>query len=313
MRSSIAILALSLLSLVSTAPAPITKRALSANDTLVLQLALYLEHLETSLYTDGCDSFTDAQYNAANFPPGFRENVCVIASQEAIHAATITAILEENGIPPVPTCIYQFPYDSPTSFVDLANMITSVGIGAYLGGATLLMDDPTLLTSASAILTNEARHDSYLRDGLSASPFPSPFDTALSAVFAYNLAQQFIVSCPTPLPIIILPKLNFTSPAVTPHLTPILAGTDLDFVWDPAEFFIDLEGNTPVYVALINGVGLPVFALAGKASDGKGSVPVPSGAGNVAFAVLTTFPGGLDGNGLTNYGTLAGPAEVVLS
>ena len=84
-------------------------------------------------------------------------------------------------------------------------------------------------------------------------------------------------------------------------------------MWDPAEFFIDLEGNTPVYVALINGVGLPVFALAGKASDGKGSVPVPSGAGNVAFAVLTTFPGGLDGNGLTNYGTLAGPAEVVLS
>lgn len=51
----------------------------SMTDELVAQLALYLEHLELSLYTGGCDNFTDADYTAAGFPPGFRENVCVIA------------------------------------------------------------------------------------------------------------------------------------------------------------------------------------------------------------------------------------------
>lgn len=41
--------------------------------------ALYLEHLEQSLYTGGFNNFTDAEYEAAGFPPGFRENVGVIA------------------------------------------------------------------------------------------------------------------------------------------------------------------------------------------------------------------------------------------
>ena len=55
-------------------------RALSDNDTAVLSLALYLEHLEYALYTGGYDSFTDDQYTAAGFPSGFRDNVGVIAS-----------------------------------------------------------------------------------------------------------------------------------------------------------------------------------------------------------------------------------------
>ena len=71
-------LALSLLPLVSAVP--LAKRALSTNDTSVLQLALYLEHLELSLYTGGYENFTDAEYTAAGFPAGFRENVGVIAT-----------------------------------------------------------------------------------------------------------------------------------------------------------------------------------------------------------------------------------------
>ena len=51
----------------------------SMMDESVLQLALYLEHLELSLYTGGYEKFTDAEYTAAGFPPGFRENVGVIA------------------------------------------------------------------------------------------------------------------------------------------------------------------------------------------------------------------------------------------
>lgn len=52
----------------------------SATDASVLQLALYLEHLEQNLYHGGFDNFTDAEYIADGFPPGFRENVGVIAA-----------------------------------------------------------------------------------------------------------------------------------------------------------------------------------------------------------------------------------------
>ena len=55
---------------------PLYMRAMCPAD--VLQ-ALYLEHLEQSLYTGGFNNFTDAEYNAAGFPPGFRANVGVIA------------------------------------------------------------------------------------------------------------------------------------------------------------------------------------------------------------------------------------------
>ena len=69
----------------SAVAAPVAKRANSlppvdsATDESVLQLALYLEHLEQALYTGGYENFTDAEYTAAGFPAGFRENVGVIA------------------------------------------------------------------------------------------------------------------------------------------------------------------------------------------------------------------------------------------
>lgn len=61
----------SFLPLIFSAPL-IEKRALSENDTNTLQLALYLEHLEYALYSGGFNAFTDAQYEADGFPPGFR-------------------------------------------------------------------------------------------------------------------------------------------------------------------------------------------------------------------------------------------------
>ncbi|CAD6591156.1 MAG: hypothetical protein ASARMPRED_005243 [Alectoria sarmentosa] len=288
----------------------------SATDESVLQLALYLEHLELALYTGGYVNFTDAEYTAAGFPAGFRENVGVIASHEATHSATISAILEKAGYAPVPTCSYKFPYDSPTSFVDLANMITSVGIGAYLGGAELLADDPILEVASASILTVEARHDAYLRAGAGASPFPTAFDTALTAVFAYNLAQMFIVECPQQLPLPILPKLTLESPMPPSNLQPPTpAGTLLKFTYDPSKFFVEVAAGTPLYIGLINMVTNVTYTEVTSCGTGCATIPVPKGAAGAAFAVLTTFPtaDALTEDQLSSFGSLAGPAEVILS
>ena len=232
------------------------------------------------------------------------------------HAATISAILEAAGYTPVPTCSYSFPYDSPTSFVDLANMITSVGIGAYLGGGALLTDNPTLLTAASSILTVESRHDSYLRAGVGASPFPTSFDTALTAVFAYNLAQMFIVECPQQLPIPVLPKLVLEAPAPTPNLQPpVPAGTELRFTFDPNTFFVSVDPAAPLYIGLINMVTNVTYTEVTKVDANTVTIPVPEGAAGAAFAILTTFDGAaaLSEDQLSSFGTLAGPAEIILS
>lgn len=127
--------------------APLTKRVLTPNDQSVLSFALYLEHLEHALYSGAYANFTDAQFTSAGFPSGFRDNVGVIATHEQQHADIIAATLAANGAPYVPPCTYSFPYTDPTSFVSLANMITSVGIGAYLGGSEVSIPQPSIPSS----------------------------------------------------------------------------------------------------------------------------------------------------------------------
>lgn len=305
---------------------PLEKRqsiALSQNDIIVLQLAHYLENLEFNLYTGGYENYTDADYTNAGFPAGFRDNVGLIAQQEATHRDTLASVLTAGGQTPLPACTYMFPYNSPGSFVALANMITTVGIGAYLGGAALLMDDATLLTEAASILTNEARHDAYLRAGAKGSPFPTPFDTTLPGLWAYNLAHQFVVSCPQELPnppFVLLPKLSLTAPensSAPPPANalqmPLANGTSLSFAWDPTTFFVSVDPNAPLYIAFINQNNPPVFEKITMTGTGAGTVALPDGLGNAVFAVLTTFSGGLNETQLAQFGTLAGPQEIVVS
>ncbi|KAG8533965.1 uncharacterized protein KY384_001708 [Bacidia gigantensis] len=289
---------------------------LSANDETVLQLALYLEHLEFNLYSGGINNFNEQQYEAEGFPPGFRDNVALIAQHEGTHIQTITAILEKAGKTPVPSCTYTFPYDSPTSFVDLANMVTSTGIGAFLGAGELLQDNDALLTAATSILTVESRHDAFLRAGVKGSPFPTAFDTALTAVFAYNIAQMFIVECPQQLSFPILPKLTLESPAPEPDLMPpVAAGTTLKFSFDPSKFFVAVDPNAPLYIGIINSITNVTYEKVTSCGTGCATVPVPKGAAGVAFAILTTFDdkAALTEDQLAQFGALAGPAEIVLS
>lgn len=297
----------SLLSVV--AGAPLDKRqsgALSASDISVLQLALFLEHLEVSLYSGGYLNFTEAQYEEQGFPAPNRINVGVIAEQEAVHVSTIASTLSANGVTPIPACVYKFPYTDVKSFYGLADLITTNGIGAYLGGALGLMDNPALLTIASSILTVEARHDAYLRKGVNQSPFPNPFDTPESAVYAYQNAMPFLANCPELLPIPTPPSLS-VAPAQYPaaDVDPIPVAGTLELTWTGTA--TPVSSSTPLYAAFIQGVGLPLYAPISITGSMAGSAQVPSSLDGTLFVVLTTFSGGLNATELAATGTLAGP------
>lgn len=74
-----------------------------------------------------------------------------------------------------------------------------------------------------------------------------------------------------------------------------------------------VDPNAQLYIGMLNMVTNVTFVEATRTGEGSVTAPVPEGAAGVAFAVLSTFNGGLNGNQLSEFGTLAGPAEVVLS
>jgi hypothetical protein len=80
-----------------------------------------------------------------------------------------------------------------------ARVVENVGVGAYLGGATLI-SDPVLLTAAGSILTIEARHQSILNVLNGGSAIPNPFDIALAPSEVLALAGPFISGCDLGIP-----------------------------------------------------------------------------------------------------------------
>lgn len=73
-----------------------------------------------------------------------------------------------------------------------ARVVEAVGVGAYLGGATLITD-PILLDAAGSILTVEARHQTILNimSG-TGTAVPSAFDIPLTPSEVLALAGPFI-------------------------------------------------------------------------------------------------------------------------
>ncbi|CAD0089719.1 unnamed protein product [Aureobasidium vineae] len=285
-----------------TASSPILRRALSQNDIIGLQLASYLENMELSLYTDGCEHINDAQWLAAGFPSTFQQDICAIAENQTGY---ISSTLESNGISAPQPCNYALPYDTPEDFVLLANQITSISLGYYLG--SLNDFSPELQTVAASILSVEARHDAIVRNGMGASPFPTNTDVPLSSVWAFNLAQKYITSCPQQLPINLLPPFTFNG----------MSGHTLDFNWNPnANNFSAPAGiaGQDVYLAIVHAnVSDPMYQRVQRTGQGHGTAELPEGLGGVVYAALTASHGDLTYHELTTTGTLAGPAQLVLS
>ncbi|KAK6000092.1 hypothetical protein QM012_004080 [Aureobasidium pullulans] len=295
------------------ASSPIQRRALSQNDITGLQVASYLENMELSLYTDGCERIDNAQWLAAGFPSTFQHDICTIAQQQQNQTGYISSMLETNGISAPQACNYAFSYDTPTAFVRLANQITTISLGYYLG--SLNEFSPELQTVAASLGSVEARHDAIVRNGMGASPFPTNLDVPLSSVWAYNLAQKYITSCPQTLPIDLLPPLAFNG----------MSGSTLDFGWSsgvnnlstPSANNFSTPAGVPrqdLYLAIIHAnISDPTYQKVQMTGQGQGTVELPEGLSGVVYAALTASSGDLTYHELTTTGTLAGPAQLVLS
>ena len=224
---------------------------------------------------------------------------------------TAENILNHFGDKTFTPCEYVFPVSNAEEFFSLANIITSVGIGAVINVASsLALTDPTLVPGPASILAIEARHDAFFRAAAHVSPIPNPapFDTRISAAWALNLAMPFVVegSCKGGMPDFgVIPGLKQTSGA-----SPLTGSSGpINFSFDASQVKIDTTKT--YYIGWVNQANVVNYTPA-TVSNGNVASTIPAGLAGLAFAALTAQNTALDVNTLTGV-TLAGPAPVQIS
>lgn len=269
--------------------------------------ANFLENLESAFFLEGLRNLTHTWRSS----PEVIDVVRHIVAQEEIHVQTIENVLENFHAPTLDPCQYVFPVDSEASFLQLANVITSVGIGAVIDlASSLAINDPDLVAGPASIVTVEARHDAFFRlTALNAVPNPAPFDTRVSGAWALNLANQFVVpgSCPPS------QKIDFpifpTLTVIPPNANSPITGSECEI-----SFSLDTTKVPPqqqLFIGWVNQANVPVYTPA-TLGNGHVQTSIPAGLTGIAFAALTNQNTALDVNALTEK-TLAGPAPVQIS
>ncbi|CAD6575125.1 MAG: hypothetical protein TREMPRED_001313 [Tremellales sp. Tagirdzhanova-0007] len=237
------------------------------DDTVILQYALTLEHLEFTFYTQALEKFDAGAFSAAGFPEWVRNRFVQVRNDEGSHVALLTGAIGPNA---TQACTYDFPYTDPTSFVALAGIIENVGVSAYLGAADDIAS-AAYVTVAGSILTTEARHQTWISAAVDASnPWSSPYDTPLKYNGVYTLVAPFITSCPSSnptLPVKAYPTL--TSSVSTPG-----AQTQLSY---------DDSTSTEKYLLVYYGLSTMAIPI-----DSDKTVTLPSDIQGTAYAVVSS-------------------------
>ncbi|WWC58541.1 uncharacterized protein I303_101084 [Kwoniella dejecticola CBS 10117] len=239
--------AFALLGALASYAAP-AKRAVT--DTDILQYALTLEHLENAFYHQYLGQFDQAAFKKAGYPDWVRNRIENIAEHEAQHVALLSGALGSAATQP---CTYSFGVTDPASFVATATLIENVGVSAYLGAASSIVEK-AYVTVAGSILTTEARHQAWLYSSVDKGPaWSGPEDTPLDFDEVYSIASAFITACPSSNPT--LPVKAFPALAIAQDGTiTTSASTDGAFV----QVIAGLTTNTfPVVNGKVQGLPTP--------------------------------------------------------
>jgi len=165
----------------ATSGAASVPASFGAGDVGILNYALTLEYLEQQFYA--------TVVAAKLFTGRIGSLVGEFGQQESEHVAAIRAAVLKLGGTPAAKPTGKFPITSATAVAKLAYTVENLGASAYLGQAANI-ESPSVLASALAIHTIEARHAATLStlvpggqltpDGAFAQPATSA--TVLAAV-----------------------------------------------------------------------------------------------------------------------------------
>ncbi|KAJ7502427.1 ferritin-like domain-containing protein, partial [Mycena galericulata] len=260
-------------------------------DPQVLNYALTLEHLEATFYKEGLAKFSAADFTKAGYPKWAHDRFTQIGDHEATHVTFLTTALQTAGAKAVEPCEYNFPITDVKSFVNLAEILESVGTAAYTGGANAI-SNKDYVTAAASILAVEARHAAWIGSAVThGSAWDSAFQTPLSPSPVYSLAVPFIKSCPASnadlLPALTaFPALSFADAHPQAGKTATLT-------------FTAPKASSPLFAAFVSGAGTPQFVPIQSGNQ----VAIPGDLRGFVFVFVTS-----DGAKVDDSTTVAGPA-----
>ncbi len=159
----------------------------------VLNYALTLEHLEAPFYIDGLAQFTEQDFLDIGLETSVRDYLDEVAANEVAHVETLSQVIRDLGGEPVEEADYDFGYTSLEEFLSLAQEFENLGVDAYTGAASALIEEDELLTAALTIHAVEARHAAYLNILNGVVPFPDAFDAPLPPPEVLEAVAPFIL------------------------------------------------------------------------------------------------------------------------
>ncbi|KAK8866082.1 hypothetical protein IAR55_001233 [Kwoniella newhampshirensis] len=254
---------------------------ISGLDYSILNLARNLESVELNYWNQGLANFTEADFDSAGYT-GFYTYLKLFRDQEIAHFTVLNDALGGGFT----NCTYKFPVTTPQELLTVAQVVTTVGEGAFIGGIANLTDSPSR-QSGGAILGNEARQNSLLRQFLGLDFFNAVnLDTPLTASQAYSLAAPFIHDCPSsnaPIEFHLIPAItaDFTTGA-PPHN----AGDEITVNWDAEK----VKLGDDVHIQFLGDV-YSIKAPLTQTGTGVGTTKLPEGINGTSILVATNFGG----------------------
>ncbi|KAJ3752399.1 ferritin-like domain-containing protein [Lentinula raphanica] len=178
---------------------PLSGGLVSEKDIQLLNCALYIEHMESALYTQALSRFSVKNFTDAGLEPWTYGRFQEILEHENSHVQFLQNTVSKAGGRPIGPCTYNFSLDAsdPLSFVELASRLETIGTAAYHGVSTMLTNEQSI-SASGVVFEIEARHSGWIDASVrKVSAWSGAFGVPLNCGQVLTLLSSYIESCPS--------------------------------------------------------------------------------------------------------------------
>ncbi|KDR66313.1 hypothetical protein GALMADRAFT_81121 [Galerina marginata CBS 339.88] len=160
-------------------------------DVQYLNLALFIQQLESAFFERGLSRYSQADFVKAGFPDWVRGRYMQIAEHEKTRLDFLQSAVTSSGRDHVAPSDYQFSDNDVHAFIDLSEAITTIVAGSYVGGLHYFSNREYVTVGAS-ILSVESRQASWINSAVRKQhPWNTAFETPLSPNQVLTLLTSF--------------------------------------------------------------------------------------------------------------------------